>query len=487
MSRPLVVATGIFVATLLSRLPFVSQQLWAWDSVLYARALEDGFHVDYALSGQRPHAPGYLLYVTTAAVARLVTLDSNAALVAVSVIASALAAAALFLFARRYVSDGIAVIAALGFALDPLAWHYSEIAYPYTLLSLLTIALAECFVASRTRGATAVCVASAIFGLAAGFRQDLLLILAPLWLWTLWSRRPWRVGAVAAASLCAGCLVWLVPSALLSGGPLAYAEALFRQGEYVRATYSVFSQGLPALAANFATTLYALAWGLGLFALPLVALAAAGARYAIRARRISLGQTDALLILWIAPALGLYVILHIGEWGYVLSVLPGLYLLAAIGVTRAMAAPRAARPVTFAALLIAPALAFTSSSAPLSAAAVAQHDAELVAHVAYVREHYSAQKTLILAREDFLLVRYYLPEYRVWFHDPEPFRSTLRRERAPEVTAMVVLTPGLRAGSSDARHIECGKGAQLVYLAIEPGAVVELYGERYNVAEPDVR
>jgi len=486
VSRPLVIAVGLFVATLFSRLPFVSQQLWAWDSVLYARALEDGFHVDYALAGQRPHPPGYLLYVTTAAVARLVTLDSNAALVAVSVIGSALAAAALFLLARRYVADGIAALAALGFALDPLVWQYSEVAYPYTLLSLLSIALVACFIACRTRGAATVIVASALFGLTAGFRQDLLLFLAPLWLWTLWSR-PWRVGAAATVSLCAGCLVWLVPTALLSGGPVAYAEALLRQGDYVRATYSVFTQGLPALATNFATTLYALAWGLGLFAIPLLALAAAGARDAIRARRISLRQTDMLLILWIAPALGLYVILHIGEWGYVLSVLPGLYVLAAIGAKRAMAVPPNTRRRALATLVIAPALVFITGAAPFSAAAVARHDAELVAHVAYVRGHYSAQRTLILAREDYLQVRYYLPEYRVWFHDPDPFRSTLRRKRAPRVTAMVVFTPGLRASSSDARRIECGMGAQLVYLAIEPGAVVELYGEHYTVAESDLR
>jgi hypothetical protein len=487
VSRPLAVATGLFVATLLSRLPFVSQHLWAWDSVLYARALEDGFHVDYALAGQRPHPPGYLLYVATAAVARLVTLDSNAALVAVSAIASALAVAALFLFARRLVPDDIAAIAALGFALDPLVWQYSVVAYPYTLLSLLSIALVACFVACRTRDSAAVIATSTIFGLAAGFRQDLLLVLAPLWLWTLWDR-PWRVRAAATAALCAGCLVWLVPTALLSGGLLPYAEALFRQGDYVRATYSVFSQGLPALGANFATTLYALAWGLGLFAIPLVALAVAGARQAIRARRmsarrISLGRTDALLILWIAPALALYVVLHIGEWGYVLSVLPGLYVLAAIGVSKVMVVPRAALRVTFAALVIAPALVFTTSAGPFSAAAVAQHDAEVVAHVAYVRGHYPAQRTLILAREDFLLVRYYLPEYRVWFHDPDPFRSTLRRKRTPKVTAMVVFTRGLQASSSEAHRVECGKGVQLVHLAIEPGSIVELYGERFSVAD----
>ena len=80
--------------------------------MLYARALEHGFHVDFDLVDQRPHAPGYILYVATAALARTATGDSNAALVLVSMVASAAAAAALYLFAQRFASRGAALAAA---------------------------------------------------------------------------------------------------------------------------------------------------------------------------------------------------------------------------------------------------------------------------------------------------------------------------------------------------------------------------------------
>jgi hypothetical protein len=487
LTRPALIAAAIFAATLLLRVPFLSQHLWAWDSVLYARALEDGFHVDYTLADQRPHPPGYLLYVATVFVVRQVTGDSNAALVIVAAVGSALAAAALFLFARRFASGRAALFVAAAFAVDPLVWHYGEVAYPYALLSLLSVCLVACFLAARRRGTVAAALlAGAAFGAAAGFRQDLLLILAAVWLWSIWPLRA-RERLAAAGSVLIGSLVWLVPSALLSDGPLDYVDAVIRQTDYVSATYSVLTQGLPALFSNLAATLSALVWGLELCVVPVVGLAVAVVLRAIRERRLTLGSNGTLLLAWTAPALAIYVLLHIGEPGYVLSVLPGLYVLAAIGVDRAVRVPRPARRVALAAAVLAPALVFLLSTAPFSAAAIAHHDADLAARVSFVRKNYSPEKTLVLAREDFLLVRYYLPEYRTWFHDFDPYRVAMRRKRAPRVTAIIVFTPGLKAASADARRVECAKGVQLVHLDVEPGATVELYGERYWVVGPSRR
>jgi len=105
LTRPAVIVGAIFALTLATRAPFASAHLLAWDSVLYARALEDGFHVDYVTASQRPHPPGYIFYVATTAVARQFTADSNSALVLVSMIATALAASALFVLARRFASE----------------------------------------------------------------------------------------------------------------------------------------------------------------------------------------------------------------------------------------------------------------------------------------------------------------------------------------------------------------------------------------------
>ncbi|HEY6959955.1 MAG TPA: DUF2723 domain-containing protein, partial [Candidatus Limnocylindria bacterium] len=111
MRRGIVIALGIFAVVLFTRLPFAATTLWAHDSVLYANAIEHGFHVDDELLLQRPHPPGYFLYVETAALAHAAGLPSDAALVLVSAVASALAAMAIFLLARRWVRDRAALLA----------------------------------------------------------------------------------------------------------------------------------------------------------------------------------------------------------------------------------------------------------------------------------------------------------------------------------------------------------------------------------------
>jgi hypothetical protein len=480
LTRPALIAIALFVLTLATRVPFASAQLWAWDSVLYARAIDDGFHVDFATATQRPHPPGYIFYVATTVVARQFTADDNSALVLVSMIATALAASALFVLARRLASERSSVLVALGFALNPLVWLYSEIAYPYALLALFAIVLAACFGQARGRGTTAVLVASAAFGAIAGFRQDLLLIFAAAWAWAMWPLS-WRGRAAAVGALVLGCLTWLVPTTVLSDGLFDYIDDVLHQTAFVRETHSVLAQGLPALGTNFSTTLYALAWGLGLFALPVVALTGIAGYRAMRWQRFRLSRSRMLLVLWIVPALLLYVALHIGEWGYVLSILPALYVVAAIAIDRVPRLPEGARRSAFAASFLVPVVVFMTSSAPFSAAAIARHDWELASRVSYVREHYPPSTTLLIAREDLLQIRYYLPEYRTWFHDRDPYSSTLRRKRAPNVTAIVVLTPGLRTTSAEALRVTCAKGVELVYLAIEPGAVVELRNDEYTV------
>ncbi len=484
--RAVFVATLLFLGVLASRAPFVSQTLWAHDSVLYANAIERGFHVDDDLRDQRPHPPGYILYVATADVAHAAGLDSNGALVLVSALASALAAAALFLFARRWVRDSVAVIVALAFSADPLVWHYSEIAYPYTVLGLGSIVVAWCGLAARGRGLRPALLASVAFGVAGGFRQDLLLLLLPLWLWCV---APLGVRRAAHAGLATigACLVWLVPTIVLSGGPDEYFSALQSQASYVRDAYSVAAQGLPALVANLAVTSFAMGWGL-LAMTPLAVVAAFGAvRRSVLLRAI---DDRVPLLIWSLPALSLYVVLHIGDWGYVLSALPGLYLLGGRTLDALVAVPGRPRRLALAlaalGLVVLPGYGFAALAGPFSAAIITEHGRELGSRVAYVRANYAPRSTMVLTREDFLLVRYYLPEYRTRQYDPEPFTHSSRRMRATRhVERIAVFTRGLVPDQArDVRRVTCSKGIQLVYLDVMPGAILEFKGERYAVASP---
>lgn len=482
MKRPLLVAFALFAVVLVSRAPFAAQTLWAHDSVLYARALERGFHVDDELLLQRPHPPGYFFYVETATILHKAGLGSNDALVLVSALATALAAAGIFLLARRWARDRVALLIAAAYAANPLVWQYSEIAYPYAVLGLGSIVVAAACLWARRRDTRSAVLASAVFGIAGGFRQDLLILLLPLWLWTvLGSRRRVLASALAVVS---ATLLWLVPTVVLSGGPADYLGALAGQSSFVRDTYSIFGQGAPAFVTNAEATLWALGWGLFAVAPFALAAAAISARAAWRSRTVSDGE---FVLLWSLPPLATYVVLQVGDWGYILSALPGLYVLGARAIDRVLAtadrAPRVAIGASWVALVALPAALFIWMPLPFSAGAIAHHDEELLANIAYVRSTFPVRSTLILTREDFMLIRYYLPEYRARQYDPDPYVTTSRRMRI-RVEHVVVMTAGLVPERVvDVRRVKIGKGGvEIVYLDVTPGTVLEFHGERYAVA-----
>ncbi len=498
MKRALALAAILAVVAIVSRLPYVTHLLWQWDSVLYARALEHGFHVDFNLAQSRPHPPGYVFYVGLAALFRTVLGDANAALVGVSVVASGLAVAAVFLLTRRLAGTAPALIAASAFAANPLVWLYGEVAYPYLLLAFLSVALAFLFREARARGPRWRIASSAAFGLAAGFRQDLLLLLLPLWLWMLWrAARREALGNVAAVGVAS--LAWFVPSALLSGGLVAYLESVVRQTQSIEEAYSVAENGISALTYNISFTLYSLAWGLFGVAALLVGAGVAAARALVRERGVSLGGDAAFFACWIVPALVLFVVVHIGVWGHVLAILPALYVLAGTALPRLgrVLARERWRRLAFAGaalvFVLVPGAAFVLGDARFSAAAIQAHEAAVAAKFAYVREHFPPETTLVLAREDYLHVQQYLPGYKTWFYDPDPHdrqantkKGVARRANAGKT--VVLFTDGLQPmRPREVAEVEVAPGVTLRYFVLEPGEAVEFVGERYGVRDSPSR
>jgi hypothetical protein len=154
--------------------------------------------------------------------------------------------------------------------------------------------------------------------------------------------------------------------------------------------------------------------------------------------------------LWLIPAALVYVTIHIGDPGYLMSVLPGLYVACAALMAPIAASSRRAALTFTAALVAINAGAFIAADTPFSAPAIARHDRSLELRVAFVRERFPAATTVVLAQSEYLTARYYLPEYRVLFFGAEPeLLSRAAQQVRVSATTIVVFGTLTASPSSD--------------------------------------
>lgn len=413
-------AALLFAGTFLSRIPFRTSLLYAWDSVLYTRALDN-----FDVTADQPHQPGHIYYVGLVKLVNFFIGDPNSSLVWVSVFFAAAAVAAMYWIGRMMLGRPVALLAALLLATSLSFWAYSGVAYPYTLLAFLSIVVAGLVYRTWEGREGYVLPAALALAVASGFRQDLLPFLLPLLGAGLVGKSRWRV-AGAAVILAAGVAAWYVPSALLSGGFAVYREASSAQSEYIIQTASVFGRGLEALRVN--------AYTFGRFlALALTAAAPFLAYFLLRlllprARWLRRDRRLLFLAVWALPGSLFYILIHIGEYGYVFSLLPAALLAAAWGAAVLAAVigghvggGRHARGIfagLAAALVTANLLFFLVPGLPLSADRLAARDNILRARLDAVAENFDPETTLVVTVFDYQQVSYYLPGYRCWNFDP---------------------------------------------------------------------
>ena len=454
---------GIVIA--LSRVPFMAGRLWEWDSVLYARALEQGFHVDEVLPGMRPHPPGYIFYVAAAGLARLLGLDSDHALVAVSVIASGVAAALVYLLCRRFAGPALSLALAIAFAAAPLVWVHGEVAMPYILLAPISTALALLFRDARRAGIRRAVIVSFAFGALGGFRQDLLLFLFPLWLWMLW---PAAAGARlrAAIAFVTGCVLWLVPSALLSDGLVAYVTRSVRQLTGVSGVSANAERSIPLNLVLVGDSLF---WGGLIVAVVLLVLGLSRALASIRGQRLSDDGEAGFFALWLLPALFFYLFVHIGEWGFVLSIVPGMYALVAWLLARFAVQQRAIAAVVLANATLAAALFLAGDHPVFSRASLVAHDRMTDAKTAWIRDQ-APRDSIVLAAAEVLVASYYLPDRVVRYSNEAATATYDITIDGP--TTLVIYEPSARPANVRVdRTIELAGGGSLDLASVSSGTL----------------
>ena len=466
------IALAFFALGVVTRVPFQTDNLWAHDSVLYERAISHFDPLD-----QSPQAPGYLYYVLVIRALDAMTGDANRAMTIVSLVAGAAAVALLYLCAARLYDERTARISALFLLTAVTFWAYGGVAYPYTLLAALSVLCALLFWrAATTRRWRALLLASAIWAIAIGFRSDLAIFLTPLWLIAAWGTS--LLAALAGAGVVALLVaVWYVATGLADGGMARFAQALAEQGQFVDDRYSVFgANGIRAVVANG----YELARFLGrglYFLAPLLAavpLSAAARRIELADRRRTL-----FVLAWTLAPLVIYIPIHVGEYGYIFSMLPGLAVIAgrgAIALARGARMPRAL-PAVVAAVVLANASIFLLSDTPLSATDVIRKDRGITEKAAYLARPEMRDSTIYAAYDYLLAQRYVLetqPGHGFYWYDPV---ATAFKELHTEQRQTIVIWDDLiRVTGPGWQEVVMPHGAKLRVARVTNGALLRIRG-----------
>jgi hypothetical protein len=204
----------------------------------------------------------------------------------------------------------------------------------------------------------------------------------------------------------------------MDGGLARYLEAVRVQSKFVDDRYSIFGNGPIAIYRNS----YELARFLGrglYFLIPLVAVGIVSAE----ARRVELRERwrAAFIVLWTFAPLPFYVFVHVGEYGYIFSMLPGLAIISArgaIALAKGIRRPRALRWIV-AGVALANAAIFLLTDTPISARDIARQDHGIDEKTAFLRSGFAPGTTVVVTAFDAVLVDNYLAHaYAVLAYDP---------------------------------------------------------------------
>jgi len=206
---------------LISRWLTRSQYFYHWDGVQFGLALE---HFD--LSQHQPHPPGYILYIALGRVINFFVNDPHTALILLSILFSISTFLVLFFFARSIFGKLNAYLSAFFLLFVPIFWFHGSVALIYAAEAFWVVLLAYlAWLTIKNKSFSSFLWFSLVLGISGGFRETLLIFLAPLWLYLAW-RMGFKKALGGFFALTLPILTWFIPLLSLSGGIGGYFDLL---------------------------------------------------------------------------------------------------------------------------------------------------------------------------------------------------------------------------------------------------------------------
>ena len=407
----------LIAITALTRWAFRSRFLYDIDSVNFALGLGRFDPRVY-----QPHPPGYFLYVQLGTLAHSIFHDSNTALVAISILASCGTVAMIHLLASGWFGRAAAAFAGIIFVLSPLAWFHGTVALTYIVEAFFSALVGYLCWRVYCGAAQFAIPAVVALGVAAGFRQSSLAVLAPLAIYSF-QRVSRRCAIGGIASLLLVLAAWLVPMIHSSGGLHAYVSSLWSLWTLVPGRQTV-------LTSPIATSLVRLCLIVAIYGL---CFGSAVLLIFRRSKSASPSGAKTFTWIWISPGLLLFTLVYLKfvNSGYLLVLLPPacawMGSWAADWYVRSPLKPTA-RIVLITAAAAINVVIFVRAPLYCSYWAVRQSQQQLAAVVASVQQISQPQQTLLIGFDShfqgYRHAGFYLPEYLTIQFPEVPLGST---------------------------------------------------------------
>jgi 4-amino-4-deoxy-L-arabinose transferase-like glycosyltransferase len=313
----------LFLATILTRMPFTSKLMYHMDSIQFALALEK-----FDVTVHQPHPPGYFLYVMLGRIFNFFIQDPNNAFISISILFSALTVVVVYYLGKELFDSKCALVAALIAITSPNLWFHGEVALSYAVEAFFSTFIAFLCWKVYTGNKRQIWLLAITMALAGGIRQNTPVFLLPLCLFSV-SKLSLRTILAAVCLFTATSLLWFIPMIRMTGGLDAYLGAFRKLWAATGANNTVFDLGLPALKYHVHVLLNFIACGIGL---GIVIIIFSG-YLVIRNRKLSSHDFGkrAFFTLWILPSFLFFLLIaiHPSIPGHVLIFLPPLLLLTA--------------------------------------------------------------------------------------------------------------------------------------------------------------
>jgi len=490
--RDVLLAVSLFLLGILTRLPFRSQILYHWDSVNFALALD---HFDVRI--HQPQPPGYILYILLGRAFNTLLHNPNVSLVWISILFSGLTVAAIFWLARTMFGRQVGLVSASLALTSPLFWFHGEVALSYIVEGFFVTVIALCCYKQLTGDEWHVLSASLALGVAGGFRQNTLVLLFPLWLFST-HRLRWRKRVAAVVTLALVVGLWLTIMLHLSGGIANYWQAFNAQsrGNLAISAAAVSSLLVINMLRLTIYAFYALTAGL-----PLLFL---GFWWALRHWH-ELFRTPKwqVLAIWSLPGLAFYAF-FVQQAGYVFTFMPAVMLFLGFIVVEVVpqVVPRWKHSWqlgnVFFVLITLANIAFFLSAPPFlfgqerqllntpSWPSIRTRNIIVGEKLKYIREHFLPESTAVLATKfDFRLPAYYLSDYQ---YTSLSYQLGTEQEVLENVYTLVLFNTVLHGRVSEpalVHSLPLPSGGVLHYLDCSDGQAIVISRERITCQRQD--